>query len=184
MIDSSAAMASTSSPSSSVDQNPWFSVRRAFRNLQQQHFSGPQRKKRISQKKSPETRAKCVDPFRSNDQISNAVSSQSEAVDPSTIETCVECPLCMQFLPNESFLSLLTCHHRSCVTCLKIYLRIEITEGRVGIACPVCPEMLHPADICRILGDEVLMQKYEDFMVRHVLVLDPDARWCPAPDCG
>lgn len=184
MIDSSAAKASTSSSSSSADQNPWFSVRRAFRNLQQQHFSSPQRKKRTSQKKSPEIRERCPDPFRSNDQICNAVSSQSETVDPSTIETFFECPLCMQFLPNENFLSLLTCHHRSCVACLKIYLQIEITEGRVGIACPECPEMLHPADIYRILDDEVLMKKYEDFMVRHVLVLDPDARWCPAPDCG
>ena len=35
-----------------------------------------------------------------------------------------------------------------------------------------------------LLDDEVLMNKYEEFMVRRVLVLDPDTRWCPAPDCG
>ena len=35
-----------------------------------------------------------------------------------------------------------------------------------------------------VLEDPVLMGKYEEFMVRRVLVLDPDTRWCPAPDCG
>lgn len=28
------------------------------------------------------------------------------------------------------------------------------------------------------------MNKYEDFMVRRVLLGDPDSRWCPAPDCS
>lgn len=28
------------------------------------------------------------------------------------------------------------------------------------------------------------MTKYEEFMVRRVLLTDPDSRWCPAPDCS
>lgn len=95
-----------------------------------------------------------------------------------------ECPLCLMEHPVEEFPEISTCYHRSCLTCLQIYLRIEITESRVNIACPECAEKFHPNDIRDILQDDVLFMKYEDFMVRRVLVADPDARWCPAPDCG
>ncbi|KAL4217693.1 E3 ubiquitin-protein ligase rnf19b [Mactra antiquata] len=95
-----------------------------------------------------------------------------------------ECPLCLIDHPAEQFPEISTCDHRSCLSCLKMYLKIEITESRVNIACPECAEKFHPNDIKEIISDLVLMSKYEDFMVRRVLVADPDARWCPAPDCG
>lgn len=95
-----------------------------------------------------------------------------------------ECPLCLTEWPIDNFPEISTCDHRSCLTCLQMYLKIEITESRINIACPECSEKFHPNDIKTVLQDEVLMQKYEDFMVRRVLVADPDARWCPAPDCG
>ncbi|ELU10801.1 hypothetical protein CAPTEDRAFT_174774 [Capitella teleta] len=78
----------------------------------------------------------------------------------------------------------MTCHHRSCRDCLRQYLKIEITESRINIACPECAERFHPNDIQAILDDVHLMHKYEEFMLRRVLVSDPDTRWCPAPDCG
>ncbi|CAG2066513.1 unnamed protein product [Timema podura] len=60
---------------------------------------------------------------------------------------------------------------------------MEISESRVGIACPECSEPMHPNDIRMILNDKTQYEKYEDFMVRRVLAVDPDTRWCPAPDC-
>lgn len=96
----------------------------------------------------------------------------------------LECPLCLSQQSVEHFPLIMTCHHRSCRDCLKQYLKIEITESRINIACPECAEKFHPNDIRYILGDNSLMQKYEDFMLRRVLVADPDTRWCPAPDCG
>lgn len=95
----------------------------------------------------------------------------------------VECPLCLAPQPRENFPVIMTCNHRSCKDCLKQYLRIEITESRVNIACPECAERFHPNDIKMILEDEKLMAKYEEFMLRRILVIDPDTRWCPAPDC-
>lgn len=95
-----------------------------------------------------------------------------------------ECPLCLIEHPSDKFPEISTCYHRSCINCLQMYLKIEITESRINIACPECAERFHPNDIKEIIGDVVLMSKYEDFMVRRVLVSDPDARWCPAPDCG
>ncbi|XP_067862723.1 E3 ubiquitin-protein ligase RNF19B isoform X1 [Heptranchias perlo] len=96
----------------------------------------------------------------------------------------LECPLCLVRHPQENVPEIMTCHHRSCLDCLRQYLRIEITESRVNISCPECSERLNPHDIRIILNDQALMEKYEEFMLRRYLASDPDCRWCPAPDCG
>ncbi|KAK2910642.1 E3 ubiquitin-protein ligase RNF19A-like [Channa argus] len=96
----------------------------------------------------------------------------------------LECPLCLLCHSRESFPDIMTCHHRSCIDCLRQYLRIEISESRVNISCPECSERFNPHDIRMILCDRALMEKYEEFMLRRWLVADPDCRWCPAPDCG
>ncbi|KAF7652931.1 hypothetical protein LDENG_00089840 [Lucifuga dentata] len=96
----------------------------------------------------------------------------------------LECPLCLLRHSRENFPDIMTCHHRSCIDCLRQYLRIEISESRVNISCPECSERFNPHDIRLILGDRALMEKYEEFMLRRWLVADPDCRWCPAPDCG
>ncbi|XP_062911337.1 E3 ubiquitin-protein ligase RNF19A [Mobula hypostoma] len=96
----------------------------------------------------------------------------------------LECPLCLLRQPKDKFPDIMTCHHRSCGDCLRQYLRIEISESRVNISCPECTEKFNPHDIQLILNDDLLMEKYEEFMLRRWLVADPDCRWCPAPDCG
>ena len=109
----------------------------------------------------------------------------SNGIDKSaTSELPAECPLCLQILPGENFPYLLSCSHRSCRDCLRQYMRIEIMESRVNLTCPECDTPFHPTDIQLIIDDSVLLQKYEEFMLRRVLVTDPDIRWCPAPDCG
>ena len=102
----------------------------------------------------------------------------------STPQHTMECPLCLSQHADTAFPLITTCHHRSCRDCLRQYLRIEIMESRVNIACPECAEKFHPNDIQRILDDLSLVRKYEEFMLRRILVSEPDARWCPAPDCG
>ena len=84
-----------------------------------------------------------------------------------------------------------TCGHSFCVRCLRQYLKFQITESRVAIACPQCSERLHPNHIYELLaaatcGDEgaTLIRKYEEFMLRRYLVTLADTRWCPAPDCS
>ncbi|XP_069477537.1 E3 ubiquitin-protein ligase RNF19A [Ambystoma mexicanum] len=96
----------------------------------------------------------------------------------------LECPLCLLRHSKDRFPEIMTCPHRSCLDCLRQYLRIEISESRVNICCPECSERFNPHDIRLILDDDILMEKYEEFMLRRWLVADPDCRWCPAPDCG
>ncbi|XP_056150144.1 E3 ubiquitin-protein ligase RNF19A [Lampris incognitus] len=95
-----------------------------------------------------------------------------------------ECPLCLLSQPRCHFPRLTSCSHRACSDCLRQYLRIEISESRVGIACPQCPEALAPLDVRTILDDRALLERFEEYQLRRFLAADPDTRWCPAPDCS
>ncbi|XP_011490082.1 E3 ubiquitin-protein ligase RNF19A isoform X1 [Oryzias latipes] len=95
-----------------------------------------------------------------------------------------ECPLCLLSQPRCHFPRLSSCSHRACSDCLRQYLRIEISESRVGIACPQCPETLAPLDVRAILDDSALLERFEEYQLRRFLAADPDTRWCPAPDCS
>ncbi|XP_074438453.1 E3 ubiquitin-protein ligase RNF19B-like isoform X2 [Larus michahellis] len=96
----------------------------------------------------------------------------------------VECPLCLLPQPPEAFPTLASCAHRSCRACLEQYLRIAVGESRVPVACPHCPAALQPTDVHRLLAEPALRDKYEEFLLRRLLVADPGTRWCPAPDCS
>uniref|UniRef100_H3DFZ0 RBR-type E3 ubiquitin transferase n=1 Tax=Tetraodon nigroviridis TaxID=99883 RepID=H3DFZ0_TETNG len=106
--------------------------------------------------------------------------SQEQLLD----EHLEECPLCLLSQPRCHFPRLASCSHRTCSDCLRQYLRIEISESRVGIACPQCPETLAPTDIRAILDDRALLERFEEFQLRRFLAADPNTRWCPAPDCS
>ncbi|XP_077186088.1 E3 ubiquitin-protein ligase RNF19B-like [Paroedura picta] len=96
----------------------------------------------------------------------------------------IECPLCLLLQPPEAFPALSCCSHLSCLTCLQQYLRIEISESRVQVACPHCPALLQPSEIHQLLPEANLCEKYEEYLLRRLLVADPGTRWCPAPDCS
>lgn len=55
-----------------------------------------------------------------------------------------ECPLCLQDVSDDLFPTLLSCPHSACLSCLRQYLKVEITESRVNISCPQCNELMHP----------------------------------------
>ena len=122
-----------------------------------------------------------------NEHIVNIIPSTTttnQLNDTNILETCV---LCCHDYPSEEFERLTFCSHSYCRICLKSYLKLEITEGRITLNCPQsdCPERIHPCDISRILEKQPdLISKYEQFMVRRVLQSITDTRWCPAPDCG
>ena len=58
------------------------------------------------------------------------------------------------------------------------------TNVKFFLLSPVLLQSIHLTDIRTILNNESLLEKYEDFMLRRVLAVDPDSRWCPAPDCN
>ncbi|XP_056619617.1 E3 ubiquitin-protein ligase RNF19B isoform X1 [Triplophysa dalaica] len=115
---------------------------------------------------------------------SMGVLSLSSSSQEQLLEHLVECPLCLLSQPRGHFPRLSSCQHRACTDCLRQYLRIEISESRVGIACPQCPESLALPDVRAILDDGALLERFEEFQLRRFLAADPDTRWCPAPDCS
>ncbi|CAL7937505.1 unnamed protein product [Xylocopa violacea] len=121
---------------------------------------------------------------KSKDPVGSRITDVEKGEARSSENGLMECPLCLAELPVEFFPIVQSCHHRSCYDCFQQYLKVEISESRVNIACPECSEPLHPNDIRMILNDQTQLEKYEDFMVRRVLAVEPDARWCPAPDCS
>jgi hypothetical protein len=57
-------------------------------------------------------------------------------------------------------------------------------ESRTNITCPECPAQLHAIDIYSLLSNQPgLIERFEQFALRRALSIDPDTRWCPAPDC-
>ncbi|XP_014262671.1 E3 ubiquitin-protein ligase RNF19B-like isoform X2 [Cimex lectularius] len=120
-------------------------------------------------------------PEQKNEETAGRTSVSS---DPTKSDGLIECNLCLSELAPEYFPHLITCPHRFCYDCFQTYLRMEISESRVSVSCPQCSEPMHPNDIRMILNDKSRYEKYEDFMVRKVLAVDPDTRWCPAPDCS
>ncbi|XP_030627055.1 E3 ubiquitin-protein ligase RNF19A isoform X2 [Chanos chanos] len=115
---------------------------------------------------------------------STGVLSLSSSSQDQLLEHLVECPLCLLSQPRGHFPRLSSCPHRACTDCLRQYLRIEISESRVGIACPQCSETLAPLDVRAILDDGTLLERFEEYQLRRFLAADPDTRWCPAPDCS
>ena len=112
---------------------------------------------------------------------------EDDAMSSESVVVLVECPICALPQPLLSFPRLASsqCRHSTCAECLHRYLTVEITESRTDIPCPICAEPLHPDDVRQFLSmDPSLVLKYEEFMLRRALVIDPDVRWCPAPDCG
>ncbi|KAG7262598.1 hypothetical protein CRUP_016812 [Coryphaenoides rupestris] len=108
------------------------------------------------------------------DVLSLSSSSQDQLLDGEHLE---ECPLCLLSQPRCHFPRLTSCAHRACSDCLRQYLRIEISESRVGIACPQCSEALAPLDVRAILDDRALLDRFEEYQLRRFLAADPDTRW-------
>ena len=94
------------------------------------------------------------------------------------------CTVCYAPKSSSQFLTLSSCHHRTCAECMKIFVALQISESRINITCPHCTEYLNPNEIQSILDDDDLWSKYEKFSLRRILASDPDCRWCPVPDCG
>ncbi|XP_068580767.1 E3 ubiquitin-protein ligase RNF19B isoform X2 [Cebidichthys violaceus] len=127
------------------------------------------------------TTAECVGGVSSG---STGVLSVSSSSQEQLLDEHLECPLCLLSQPRCHFPRLTSCSHRTCSDCLRQYLRIEISESRVCIACPQCPETLAPLDVRAILDDQALLERFEEYQLRRFLAADRDTRWCPAPDCS
>ena len=172
-----------------------FSLRRMIQDVQQQRLGSSRRQRRsMPVETAVETAAAAAapdsgwyTPRATSVEALDTAAGAGDDVSEASSSSMLDCAVCALSQPRSSFARVTAaCGHRACVACLRRYLTIEIMESRVNIECPACPERLHPNDVRRLLGSDSteLITKYEEFTLRRLLVHDPDARWCPAPDCG
>jgi len=79
-----------------------------------------------------------------------------------------------------------TCFHYFCKTCWTAYLTVLVKEGRVSnVTCPspACRRVLERKEIVDSLDPEMIV-RYDKFLYNATMSLNPNARWCPTPDCG
>jgi len=200
---SSSVSAGAPAPAAARKTGRLFSLRRMIQDVQQQRLGSSRRQRRSMTVEaagsavadtlpSPADSGWYTPRATSMEGLDGAQAVSAEVADDvsepgSDPGTMLDCTLCALPQPRSCFARVTsTCGHRACVDCLRRYLTIEIMESRVNVECPACPERLHPNDIRRLLGSDAsdLVSKYEEFALRRLLVHDPDARWCPAPDCG
>lgn len=199
---SSSVSAGAPAPAAARKTGRLFSLRRMIQDVQQQRLGSSRRQRRSMPVEASSAVADTLpSPADSGWYTPRATSMEgldgAQAVSADVADdvsepgsdpgTMLDCTLCALPQPRSCFARVTsTCGHRACVDCLRRYLTIEIMESRVNVECPACPERLHPNDIRRLLGSDAsdLVSKYEEFALRRLLVHDPDARWCPAPDCG
>jgi len=156
----------------------WFSVRRIFRDFRR-FGSRRQSRKTTSGRNHNEVVTASSCSFYLDEDDNSQFDDTSAAL--------IECPVCTLTQPPSAFPALenVVCQHRTCADCMRRYLAVEIAESRTEVACPVCAAYIHPDDVRNLLvNDSGLLHKYEEFALRRALVVDPDVRWCPAPDCG
>uniref|UniRef100_A0A1I8BRC8 RBR-type E3 ubiquitin transferase n=1 Tax=Meloidogyne hapla TaxID=6305 RepID=A0A1I8BRC8_MELHA len=119
-----------------------------------------------------------------SESLFSAGSAQSNS---SGIKSCIkqkECPICCLKQSTQNFYRLKACTHIFCKTCLVKYVSVEIAESRTDISCPECPVFLQISDIYNLLSHQPeMLERFEFYSLRRVLSIDPDTRWCPAPDC-
>ncbi|KAJ8973057.1 hypothetical protein NQ317_018785 [Molorchus minor] len=100
------------------------------------------------------------------------------------VASSIECPLCLAELTPKTSVSF-----RDAVTARAYAVSSNIYAWRsrnlvyAYLARNVWSRCTLTVKIRSILDNPALYAKYEDFMVRRVLAVDPDTRWCPAPDC-
>jgi IBR domain, a half RING-finger domain len=179
-LSSSSASPGAAHSQGSVTKGPgqWFSMRRILRDFRRLGNRRQSHKLSGSRNRQEAVTANSSSFYLDEDEASRADDTSS---------VLIECPVCTFMQPPSSFpvFPNVSCRHRTCVDCVRCYLTVEINESRTDIACPVCSARIHPDDIRQFLSsDYALLIKYEEFSLRRALVVDPDVRWCPAPDCG
>ncbi|CAK5077190.1 unnamed protein product [Meloidogyne enterolobii] len=118
-----------------------------------------------------------------SESLFSAGSAQSNT---SGIKSCMkqECPICCIRQSAQNFYRFKACAHIFCKGCLVKFICVEIAESRTNISCPECPVSLQISDIYNLLSHQPeMLERFELYSLRRILSIDPDTRWCPAPDC-
>ena len=95
------------------------------------------------------------------------------------------CNICYELKPTETFATLQGCNHKFCTSCLLQFINyISLSKDFYNLKCPIpqCPNKDIDSTVKSLL-DESDYAKFDKEKYYAILSLDPNIRWCPAPDC-
>jgi len=96
----------------------------------------------------------------------------------------VECLICFDEVLVKDIV-FASCKHNFCVTCWNGYLETKVKDGEVlKLNCPYpkCRRPVERKEIKARLSPE-MFEKFNRFYTQAQLSLNPNARWCPTPNC-
>jgi len=96
----------------------------------------------------------------------------------------VNCLICFDDVPVRSIV-FADCKHNFCLDCWNGYLTTKVKDGEVmNIKCPApkCKRLIERKEIRARLSKE-LFEKFDRFHHQALMSMNPNARWCPVPDC-
>jgi len=96
----------------------------------------------------------------------------------------IECGICFDEIPVKDIV-FATCKHNFCTTCWNGYLESKVKDGEVlKLNCPApkCRRPVERKEIKERLTPE-MFEKFNKFYTQAQLSLNPNARWCPTPNC-
>ena len=99
-----------------------------------------------------------------------------------------KCKICFDEIEeNEIESNALECGHACCTQCWKNYLKTLITDAKVEeIKCieHKCKEILPEEFLFKFIHDDKkLLDKYNKFKARAIIIKDPNKKQCPKADC-
>ena len=117
-----------------------------------------------------------------NDVIANDVVKDIDISEKTTCKICYE-----TLSKKEKKFNNLPCGHLCCTECWVNYLQTLISEGKVEkIKCAEhkCEEILTEDFIMKhIKNNKKLVEKYQKFKNRAIILKDPNKKMCPQPNC-
>lgn len=115
-------------------------------------------------------------------------SSKKSFISPEIKKMKQYCLICEDSLTEEEIKNnTVKCFHSFCNYCYFNYLKEKINNNYVeNIKCPQknCEQILYNDFIeMKLINDIPLLEKYKKFKERKQLILDPNIKMCPYPDC-
>lgn len=107
---------------------------------------------------------------------------RTEAVDPTTLDTC---GICFDDVPMKD-MSSLDCEHLFCLMCWDRHLHTQVAAGTESITCPAvgCAMPVDEYTVSRLLQDPESAKTYKQLISRTFVRGNPRVVWCPSTGCN
>ena len=102
-------------------------------------------------------------------------------------EELIECPVCCEEVEPKDFMCIEECGHGLCRECYQAYLESKLAEGVECVKATCSDEecmLILPDAIWKSLLPEKQYKRYQYFMFKSYVEINPRSRYCPGRGCS